>query len=323
MSKRQAAAQVAAFVVALAVVSVSAVAQRQGSFQRTLQVSGPVDLQVETGSGDLEIRGGGNTVQVEGRIRVSRWTSDAEQKVKQLESNPPIQQNGNRITVGRIDDPELKRSVSISYTISVPQDTRLAAATGSGNEKIEGIRGPVQARSGSGDMSVVNVSGGIDAQTGSGNMRLSNLQSGVRVRTGSGDIEADGIAGAFEGEAGSGNVRLVDTAAGDVRVGSGSGELSVHGVRGALDLRTGSGNVEVQGTPSGDWRLNAGSGDIRLNIPPEAGLELEASSHSGDVTVHRPITVQGTLGRHSIHGKAGSGGSRVEVRTGSGEIEIE
>jgi DUF4097 and DUF4098 domain-containing protein YvlB len=292
-----------------------AIAETQGSFQRTLQVSGPVELQVETGSGDLEIRGGSsNTVQVNGRIRVSRWSDNAEEKVRRLQSNPPIEQNGNRILVGRIEDPDLKRNVSISYIIEVPQDTRLTASTGSGNEKIQSIRGPVQARSGSGDLMVSNISGGMDAQTGSGNMRLSNLQSGVRVRTGSGDIEADAIAGAFEGEAGSGNVRLVDTAAGDVRVGSGSGELTVRGVKGALDLRTGSGNVEVEGTPAGNWRLSAGSGDIRLSLPQDASFDLDASSHSGEVTVNRPITVQGTIGRHSVRGEDRVRRNRDQVR---------
>jgi DUF4097 and DUF4098 domain-containing protein YvlB len=96
----------------------------------------------------------------------------------------------------------------------------------------------------------------------------------------------------------------------------------VRGVKGALDLRTGSGNVEVEGTPAGNWRLSAGSGDIRLSLPQDASFDLDASSHSGEVTVNRPITVQGTIGRHSVRGKAGSGGSLVEVRTGSGEIEI-
>jgi DUF4097 and DUF4098 domain-containing protein YvlB len=127
-------------------------------------------------------------------------------------------------------------------------------------------------------------------------MRLNNLKSGVRVRTGSGDIEAEQIAGAFEGEAGSGNVHLVDTASGDVRIGSGSGELSLRGVNGALDLHTGSGNVEVDGTPAGNWRLTAGSGDIRMNIPRDANFELDANSHSGNVTVDRPLSVQGKLG---------------------------
>jgi DUF4097 and DUF4098 domain-containing protein YvlB len=298
-------------------------AAAEGSFERTLHVSGPVDLEVTTGSGDLEVRAGAsNTVQVTGRIQVSRWSGDAEGKVKRIQANPPIQQNGNDIVIGRIEDPELKRNVSISFTVVVPAETHLNASTGSGNEKIEGIRGPVQARSGSGDLAVSDVAGGTDAQTGSGNMRLNNLKSGVRVRTGSGDIEAEQIAGAFQGEAGSGDVHLVDTAAGDVRVGSGSGELSVRGVNGALDLHTGSGSVEVDGNPAGNWRLSAGSGDIRLNIPRDASFELDATSHSGNVSVDRPLTVQGKLGPHSVHGTAGSGGNRIEVRTGSGEIEV-
>jgi hypothetical protein len=137
-----------------------AMAAAEGSFERTLPVSGPVDLEVTTGSGDLEIRAGSsNTVHVTGRIQVSRWSGDADAKVKRIQANPPIQQNGNSIVIGRIEDPELKRNISISYTVIVPAETRFSASTGSGNERIEGLRGPVQARSGSGDLAVSDVTG--------------------------------------------------------------------------------------------------------------------------------------------------------------------
>ena len=44
--------------VAGALSSDPAFAAREGSFEKTLKVSGPVNLDVETGSGDIEIRTG-------------------------------------------------------------------------------------------------------------------------------------------------------------------------------------------------------------------------------------------------------------------------
>ncbi|MFI5175298.1 MAG: hypothetical protein ACHQKY_10600, partial [Terriglobia bacterium] len=69
----------------------------EGSFNRTLKVEGPVDLTVETGSGRINIRsGGGTSVVVTGAIK-AQYSSEtrAEDRVRKLESNPPIEQTGN------------------------------------------------------------------------------------------------------------------------------------------------------------------------------------------------------------------------------------
>ncbi|HLK33843.1 MAG TPA: hypothetical protein VKT29_12185, partial [Terriglobales bacterium] len=47
-------------------------AAARGSFERTLTVSGPVNLDVSTGSGDISVhKGPVGSVQVSGRIKVS------------------------------------------------------------------------------------------------------------------------------------------------------------------------------------------------------------------------------------------------------------
>jgi hypothetical protein len=79
----------------------------EGRFDRTLTVSGPVDLEVETGSGSIAIRpGSADKVEIHASIRASSgWhlsDSVAEAKVRSLESNAPIVQVGNTIRVGHI-----------------------------------------------------------------------------------------------------------------------------------------------------------------------------------------------------------------------------
>ena len=75
---------------------------------------------------------------------------NSEEKIKRLEANPPIQQSGNDIRIGHIDDPELRRNVSISYDVTVPATTELRVETGSGNQTVEGIQGPLEVTAGSG-----------------------------------------------------------------------------------------------------------------------------------------------------------------------------
>ncbi len=52
-----------------------AAAAAEGSFQRTLTVTGPVHMDLTTGSGDVQVRAGNsNQVQVTGHIRASDWS---------------------------------------------------------------------------------------------------------------------------------------------------------------------------------------------------------------------------------------------------------
>src|SRR6478752_6569668 len=123
-----------------------AAAAAEGSFQRSLQVTGPVHMELSTGSGSVEVRTGSpGQVQVTGRIRAGEWFSgNAGEKIKRIEANPPIQRNGNDIRIGRIDDPELRHNISISYEVVVPPETDLKVQSGSGDQRVDGIRGPLR-----------------------------------------------------------------------------------------------------------------------------------------------------------------------------------
>src|SRR5260370_24132880 len=73
-----------------------------GSFDRTLQVSGPVDLDVTTGSGNITVRTGGNgSGHVVAKIRAhASWTGlSAAEKIRRLETTPPIAQHGHTIPI--------------------------------------------------------------------------------------------------------------------------------------------------------------------------------------------------------------------------------
>lgn len=155
-----------------------------GSFERTLQVTGPVNLQVETGSGNIEVRtGGANQVQITGRIKINDWFggNNGEEKVKRLEANPPIQQSGNDVRIGHIDDPELRRNISISYEVVVPADTQLRSHTGSGNQTVGGIHGPAEVGSGSGGLKISDIGGSVRADAGSGTS-ISTMSMGTYMR---------------------------------------------------------------------------------------------------------------------------------------------
>ena len=309
----------------LAVALPAAMAAVEGSFQRDLQVSGPVNLDVATGSGNITITtGGSGQVHISGHIRAGhRSDSDTESRVRQLEQNPPIVQNGNTIRVGHIESSELRRNISISYELVVPAETEVRSNTGSGNVRVEGTRGELNAESGSGSLDIRRIGASVRAHTGSGDVVLEDIHGSAKVHTGSGSIRADKISAGFDGETGSGGIELRATGPGAVRAEAGSGNVELHGVSGSLNAQTGSGNIEAEGAPEGPWIVHTGSGSVRLRLPQQASFELDAHTGSGHINANHPVTVQGTTGRHDLRGKVGGGGVPVEVHTGSGNVDID
>jgi DUF4097 and DUF4098 domain-containing protein YvlB len=300
-------------------------AATEGSFQRTLSVTGAVRMDLKTGSGDVQVHtGSSNQVQVSGHIRATEWfAGNVEEKIKRLEANPPIQQSGNEIRIGHIDDPELRHNISISYEVTVPGETELRVETGSGSQTVEGIRGPLEVSAGSGELKVSEISDRVHAETGSGDIEIDRVKGNVHAKTGSGSIRAEEIAGGFEADSGSGHITLRQTAPGSVRVDTGSGGMDLRGVRGSLDAKAGSGTIEAEGDPTGAWNVHTGSGTVQLKIPSNAAFDLAAHTSSGSISVEQPHAVQGSIGRKEIRGRVGGGGVPVEVETGSGDIQIQ
>src|SRR5262249_18930070 len=301
----------------------------EGSFGPTLNVSsGNVEWDVRTGAGSITVRSGsGNTVSIHAKIQARDnwlWNSglSAEEKVKKLQANPPIEQNGNTIRIGHISDASLRNNVAISYEIVTPRDTRLHSNTGSGGQQISDISGSVRIGTGSGNLRIENIGGEVRANSGSGGIEVRNVKAYTYAETGSGSIIATGIAGGFFGRTGSGEIRFEQTAPGSVQAQAGSGSIHLKNVNGTLEAGTGSGDLEVQGEIAGDWRLHTGSGSVRVELPRSAKFDVNADSGSGSVTIDHPVTVQGTMKRNHIEGAVNGGGVQLRINTGSGSIHV-
>lgn len=280
----------------------------QGTFEKTLQVNGPVDLEVLTHSGDVTVRAGSSgSVFIRGRIYVGdRWFGGRrEDDVHAIEQNPPIRQSGNGIHIDYVN----YRNISIDYEITVPVDTTVRTRSGSGDQTIEGTKG------------------NVDVQTGSGDVKLARLNGEIRLQTGSGDIRTREISGSVRGRTGSGDVEIEETGSGDVDLQTGSGNITAHGVQGGFHGETGSGDVTAEGTQSGTWDIRTGSGNVHVRLPQNAAFDADISTSSGSIDVGQPIemTVQGRVGdsHKTIRGKVHGGGPTLRVHTGSGDIHIQ
>jgi hypothetical protein len=280
----------------------------EGTFDKSLSVSGAAIVTISTGSGYIHVLPGSDTqVHVIGHVRSNRgwFGADADSKVKEIVANPPIAQTGSIVTIGTQHDDWRLHNISIDYDVTLPKSTTLKATSGSG------------------DVHIANIEGAVTAQSGSGDVKTENIGANAKLGTGSGSIEANGVHGAANAETGSGNIHLQVTAPGDVKVSTGSGSIHVAGVSGALKAGTGSGDVEVQGTPTSEWKLDTGSGSIRLELGTGAKFNLNAETGSGTVHLAQPITMQGDLNKHHIIGSVNGGGTTIKAETGSGNIIIQ
>jgi hypothetical protein len=299
------------FLIGLAVLLASTLAAAstpQGHFEKTFQVSGPVELEVQTRSGDVIVRSGAaGSVSIRAKIYVGdHWLfGDRHTDVSDVEQHPPLRQDGNSIHIDNVTT----RNISVDYEITVPVDTTIRAHSGSGNETIEGTHG------------------NAEVETGSGDVKLSQLTGEIRIQTGSGNVRALEIAGPIRGGAGSGDIEVHEIASGDIDLHTGSGNVTVRGIQGAFRAEAGSGDITAEGKQEGAWEIRTGSGNVHVRLPANAGFDADISTSSGTLDVDAPVTmtVQGRVQetRKRIVGKARGGGPLLTLRTGSGDIHIQ
>jgi DUF4097 and DUF4098 domain-containing protein YvlB len=280
-----------------------------GTFEKTFQVNGPVQLEALTHSGDIMVRSGpAGTVKIVGKIHVgTSWlfSGDKKGKVEEIQKNPPVRQDGNSVRIDYVN----MRDVAIDYEITTPAETTLRAHSGSGNHDIDGLKGGVDLESGSGDMQLRALTGNVHTQTGSGNVRGRDINGAIRASAGSGDIE-------FE-----------ETGAGDITIHTGSGNIQLRGINGGLRADAGSGDITAEGTQKNEWEVRTGSGNVHLRLPAEAAFDVDLNTSSGNIDLDHPVitTVQGRVNdspHHTISGKVHGGGPLLRVHTGSGDISI-
>lgn len=264
-------------------------AEEQGSFDKSLTVSGPVDLDVKTDSGGIMVTSGSSgTVRVHAILKGQRgWfdSGDVDARIRELERNPPVEQTGNHIRIGYVHNRDLLKGVSMRLEIETPSNSQLRARADSGGIHVDGIHGPADCRTDSGGIEIHNVGSEVRAAADSGGIHLSNINGPVSVHVDSGGIEATGVSGSIDAQTDSGGIRLAQTRPAAISA-------------------------------------KADSGGVTVKLAPGAGYEISAESDSGRISVPE-ISVNSSFSKHHVEGKVRNGGPLVSIRVASGNITIE
>ena len=293
-----------------------------GSFSRAYTVSGPVRLELNNASGEVDITAGAaGMVSIHAEVRASGFGFENPQhRLDNLVSDPPVEQRGDTIRVGK--DLSRMRNVSITYKIQVPHDTEVDANVASGAENIRDLRGPVRVRSASGSINVEKIDRDAQLSTASGTISAENIGGDVQVSSASGSVTIANIKGDARVHVVSGVIRISQPG-GRVDGSTTSGEVEIQGAAKDVTAHSITGRVYVQGNPGdqGYWNLRTTSGGVQIRVPPSANFRLSAEAVSGEIRTDVPIVVE-EQGKHSLRARLGSGGGRVEVHTVSGEIRV-
>lgn len=324
-------------------VSSNAFGSEPGTFDRTLAVSGPVNLDVKSGPGGIHITvGTADAVVIHAVIRSVFGRVDlglADANIRALAQNPPVEQNGNAICIGYVRDESVLKGLSVTYEIETPRATQVHALADAGGIRIDGVQGPVVTENAAGHSEVSGVkgslkmtarAGGIVARNvgndvfvrnASGGIQIESAQGNVDAQTSSGRIEISGVSGSTKSTTHSASIRLEDVQ-GAVMARNDSGSIEAFRLGGTVAAETTSGSIRISQSTPAAIRALSGSGAIRVELANGGGYNLDAQSINGKISGNVTDRLRHSKNQHTVQGMVGSGGPLVDLDTRSSKIEI-
>ena len=322
--------------------------------KRSVDASGKKELSVKNARGRTVVVGkdGLSSVSIViNRSAQGRDREDAEDLLDNLEV--VIGERGDAVTVETRDDRATnnglwsyvkgeRRNAWVDYTIEVPRNFKVAAATTSGEVRISNIEGDASVGATSGEIDVRAVGGDADVSITSGDVTVAEIGGGLELSATSGDVIVDKVGGKLELQGTSGDFKVtriggdvsarlssgdftLEGCSGNVTFDASSGDVSITEVTGGINASTSSGGIEVLIVPTRDrsFQLSSSSGDIRVHYVPvkDYGFQLDVKTASGSIEGDLPIKVS-RVDRRRLQGVVGSGAAHVDIETASGDVTI-
>jgi hypothetical protein len=208
-----------------------------------------------------------------------------------------------------IDSPTEGDTAGAMLEVRVPVGARVWAKSGSADIEVSGVTGGLDLNIIGGSVTVSSTPRELNVESMDGNVKVLAGATWMRVKTATGEIDVRG---------GSEDAGL-STVSGTVRIGGGRYE------RGKFETVTGDIIFEGDVGYRGSMDLNTHGGRIELRVPPRPSLELDATTVTGTiengVTNSRPAV--GREGRGmELAFSSGTGDTRIVVRSFKGNVVV-
>ena len=209
------------------------------------------------------------------------------------------------------------------YVVTLPRNQNLRVRTRAGHIEISDVDGYVKARTAGGHITAGVVKGEADLRTAGGHIEITSSGGPAHLTTAGGhitvgDVNGDLWATTAGGHIHSGKVKgsvTAKTAGGSIEIAQASGYVKAETVGGSVTVRFAS-------QPTADSSLKTMAGSVRVELPKNVKLDLDARSAGGSVSTDYSVETASYRGRESLQGKINGGGPRLELRSSFGSIRV-
>jgi hypothetical protein len=277
----------------------------------TFETPEPISLTVELGVGDLRIVAADRTDTV-----VDVRPSDPSRRADVIAA----EQTRVELTAGglQIKAPKGWRQwtfrggrESVDVRIELPAGSRLRGGAGVAALRAEGRLGECRFQTGVGDIHIEHA-GPVDLKTGVGDVVVDRVDGRAEVTTGSGAVEIGMIDGPAGVKNSNGDVRI-GTVTGLARASAANGAISVDRAHDSITAKTAFGDVHVGDVVRGVVEAHSGFGAIEIGVRDGVAAWLDLSTHFG--------TVRNDLDESARPGQ-GEDAVQVQAQTSYGDIDI-
>ena len=281
-------------------------AKYEKTVERQVAAGTSTTLDVATPSGSISITGtDANDCHITARIVAHAPTEEeARELAEQVELRSEVE--GETLKI-QADKPDLanNRSISISYTVTVPRRMSVLATSDYGRLDVVGMHSSVKGKTGSGSIRAEGIQSSLDLNTSYGSIKCRDIAGPtVLLHSGSGSI----MIAEFKGSA-----KLV-TSYGSISCTGGSGDQ--------LELKSGSGSIRLSGLSFANCLAVTDYGSVICNGFKGNALKLRSSSGS----VRLGAAQAGTVDLHTSYGRVEARQvttGEVLAHSGSGGIDIQ
>lgn len=187
-----------------------------------------------------------------------------------------------------------------------------------------GVSGRAAVETTFGDVTARNVGGELRAKTEHGSVQAIDVSGAVTVRASFDDVVLERIKGPVEVSVEHGGFRAKALEKGAKARVSGD-EVVLDGFRGAVDVEVQRAGIQlIPSGPLGDpITATATHGGIRMQVPRESRMALEAAAPGGEVQVDVPGLVLSRTDAGHASGTMGGGGNAVRLTADHGDVHVE
>ncbi|MFY9561939.1 MAG: DUF4097 family beta strand repeat-containing protein [Terriglobales bacterium] len=316
---------------------------------------GSLRINDERGSINVNVAEG-NTLKVSVRKTI-RAEKQEDADSYNSKTKPEITVNDKIVTVNANTQGAGDKGVRTDMDVYVPRHVELVITARRGDVTIAGITGNVTINHQRGEVNVSDHTGNVTLDMERSSARMQHIKGDVTIQGRGNEVAVEDVDGAahLSGEFQE-SVRLVritktvtfrsartdmefsrldgrlDLDSGDLRADSLTGpmrlitrskDISLDGLSGDLRLEDSNGTVEVGLHKPGNIQIENHKGDVRVTIPPNTPIRIEARSRGGEISSDfSELQINNSGNQASASGSIGNNGPKLVINNEHGTVEI-